>query len=119
MNQNKLNISVEHLDIMLSYNYNGSCITNNMCQLCKRNLMAPTHNSKNNCDLNCSVTEGKCKHLFHTDCIERYLKAGNVLCPVDMTPWNTDHIVDNNHTYKKLVSSTTDKIKTPSISYRS
>lgn len=116
--QKKVNMEILKLDIMLTYNYKNSYITNHMCNICKRHIMAPTHSSKNNCDLNCSITEGKCKHLFHTDCIDKYFKAGNVLCPIDMTPWNIDHIIDNNNTYKKLVSSGTDKIKNPLLTYQ-
>jgi hypothetical protein len=28
------------------------------------------------------VTELKCKHMFHTECIETYLKQYNHKCPV-------------------------------------
>ncbi|ARF09149.1 RING-H2 zinc finger [Catovirus CTV1] len=112
--QHKVKIDVLKLDILLNYNYRNSNMVNNMCHLCKKHIMSPILVSKDN--LNCSITEGKCKHLFHTECIDKHIKAGNTLCPIDMTPWNVDHIVDHNNMCKKLLISDTDKIKNPLLS---
>lgn len=115
MTTKKINIELTNLNIMLSYNYKNSDITNHMCQICKKHIMAPTVDAKNSRDLNCNITEGKCKHLFHSSCIDNYIKAGNIICPIDMTPWNVNHIIDNSDTYKKLIQSDIQKIKAPSV----
>jgi len=99
----KAKIELLDLHVVLNYNYKNSHITNHMCQLCKCHIMSPTYESKNNCDLTCSVVQGKCKHLFHKRCLNSYIKAGNIVCPIDMTPWNTDHELDSQDTFKKLV----------------
>ena len=115
MTDRKTSIEILNLNIVLGYNYKNSHITNHMCQICKSHIMAPTYESKNSCDLNCSIIEGKCKHLFHKQCLDKYIKSGNIVCPIDMTSWNNDHEVDCQESYKKLVQLNTNKIKSPMV----
>lgn len=116
---NKIPIELVSMDIVFSYNYKNADITNNQCTICKQHIMAPTINLKNKNTLSCSVTMGKCKHLFHTDCINNHIKTGNIVCPIDMTPWNQDHELDTKNVFKKLDQNKANIIKTPSVTYAS
>ena len=101
MNHKKFKIEIVDMNILLAYNYKNSDITNHICKLCKKHLMAPIINSKD--DINDICVKGKCGHLFHKLCIEDYKKLGNIVCPIDLSPWNTDHEVNKLNTFKQSV----------------
>jgi hypothetical protein len=99
-NSTTVSIKIEQLNIVGSWDYPETKITNNTCNLCKRNIMAPSYDSisRGKCDTKISV--GKCKHCFHTDCINNTLKANkSTLCPICITPWNFDKELDSNSYY--------------------
>ena len=89
---------------VLSFNYINSDITDHICVLCKKNFMESTIN--NNIIVQPKIVMGKCKHLFHSDCINKYIKDNNnVICPIDLMPWNKDHDLDCGFSFKKQVRS--------------
>lgn len=120
MNNKKVNIDILNLNFLLSFNYKNIDDINQICHLCKKKIMLPNNNNNNiiNLDLNYKISEGKCKHLFHTVCIDKYIKLNNNICPIDNNLWELDHILDNNNIYKKLVVNNID-IKNPSVVFKS
>lgn len=113
----KIDIEITNIKLVCSYKYKGSELTNDLCGICNSHLMIPTNNYKNNHNLNCDIVECKCKHLFHSDCMNKYIHEGNNVCPVDMSPLEIDHLLDNNRTYKKIVFNEMDVIDKPILSY--
>src|SRR5277367_3266769 len=84
------------------------------CELCKKYLMElpPTKDKVHsiyNVDKIPAISIGECKHVFHTYCIDNYVKT-NPSCPIDNTPWTSKR---NTITSKNEVSSlNTNKIQT-------
>jgi hypothetical protein len=92
----KFSMKLTGLNIIAQTNYKGADITQNKCTLCRRHLMAPTHENTNKSIIKCNVSMGKCGHPFHTDCIQKHMKD-NVSCPIDNTPWNLLKEFDSNN----------------------
>ena len=46
-----------------------------------------------------NITIGKCGHMYHSDCINSWLKTSNT-CPIDKVEWQTFRIADS---FTKLV----------------
>lgn len=60
------------------------------CDLCKEDIMSICATCKTGSFMNdCSVSSGKCGHVFHSHCIQSRLKT-NKLCPTDNTEWKYD-----------------------------
>ena len=105
MTSTEISIKINQLNIVGHWDYPETKITNNTCNLCKRHIMAPSCNniSKGNSDSKISL--GKCKHTFHTDCINTTLKQNkSTLCPICITPWNFDKEFDVNSFYHQIDS---------------
>jgi hypothetical protein len=77
--------------------YNNSEEITKECVICKRLLYEPTYdnisNNKNISNDN-EVLIGKCGHMFHEDCIKKWLNSTET-CPIDKTIWHPSHIADS------------------------
>jgi hypothetical protein len=74
----------------------------NECAICKRFIMEPSYDSitnNRNITQESDITIGKCGHMFHSDCINSWLKTNNS-CPIDKVGWQTFRIADS---FTKLV----------------
>ena len=74
----------------------------NECAICKRFILEPSYDSiTNNRNIvhESEITIGKCGHMYHSDCINSWLKTNNV-CPIDKVGWQTFRIADS---FTKLV----------------
>jgi hypothetical protein len=83
-----LNIKLKSLDCTTVWKYNFPQNTEDKCQICRRSIMAPSHEDINNKNLISRISIGKCGHAFHSECIKNYCKK-NVSCPIDYTQWET------------------------------
>ena len=97
----KITLSVDSLNVVATWKYD---VENDMCALCHQDLMIPTQRSIRDKVINGNVTIGKCKHGFHEDCIERWIKNGNISCTVCNTTWNASKSVGSAvYVYKDTV----------------
>ncbi len=83
-----LNIKLKSLDCTAVWKYNFPQNTEDKCQICRRSIMAPSHEDVKNKNLISRISIGKCGHAFHSECIQNYCKK-NVSCPIDYTQWET------------------------------
>lgn len=81
-----LNLKLKKLDCTAVWKYNFPQNTDEKCQICRRAIMAPSHDDINNNNLVSKISVGKCGHAFHSECIKNYCKK-NVSCPIDFTHW--------------------------------
>ena len=98
-----MKISIERLDPVALRHFPETAVTNHMCNLCKRDIMAPSFDDLTKGKLDTKISVGKCKHCFHTDCIGTLLKTKSTTsCPICMTPWNLDHELDSTTFHRQL-----------------
>jgi hypothetical protein len=99
-----LQISIERLNIVGHWHLPETGVTDHICNLCKRDIMAPSFdNLTKGKKSNTKITMGKCRHCFHTDCIETMLKSkATSSCPICGTPWNVEKELDSNTYHKQL-----------------
>lgn len=70
------------------------------CVICKKSLFEPSYEmiSDNKKILNnTEIIIGKCGHIYHSDCLNRWLQTCNV-CPIDKVKWCTHRIADTTTT---------------------
>lgn len=68
------------------------------CVICKRSIYEPsyehiTDNSKLQEDP--QIIIGKCGHIYHNDCMTKWLSTGNKTCPIDKVEWQTYRVADS------------------------
>ena len=66
------------------------------CVICKSSLFEPSHeviSSNSNLKSECNISIGKCGHIFHEDCLNKWLKKNNT-CPIDGAIWCLHRIAD-------------------------
>lgn len=83
-------IKILNLDLLFMYHYNNTEKTDHYCRICNKHIMFTKTNK-------IKLTQGKCKHVFHKDCIDDYIRKGNILCPIDLTPWAIDYVIENDN----------------------
>jgi len=91
----KLNVNIKQLDLITNWEFNSPT---KECTLCKNLLVAPSLQELNGSNFKGSVIEGQiivgqCKHMFHKDCLNLFMKSGCTSCPIDKTPWETNKII--------------------------
>ena len=105
-------MEVLKLDIIGSYSYKpdieiASYDGNNSqyckdCIICKRELIEPSYetlsDNKNIMNMD-EILIGKCGHMFHSDCLTKWLKTSEC-CPIDKVKWCLHRVAD---TTTKLV----------------
>jgi hypothetical protein len=68
------------------------------CVICKRSIHEPsyehiTDNSKLQEEPRLII--GKCGHIYHNDCMTKWLSSGNITCPIDKVEWQTYRVADS------------------------
>jgi hypothetical protein len=66
------------------------------CIICKRLLIEPSYETisdNKNISNNNNIVIGKCGHIFHEDCLCRWLKTSEC-CPIDKVKWCLHRIAD-------------------------
>jgi len=76
---------------------------NKKCMICLRSIYDPSYEtiSNNNNILNkCGIELGCCGHMFHSDCINDWLKTSGI-CPIDKVKWWKHQCFDINKNSKQ------------------
>jgi hypothetical protein len=70
----------------------------NECIICKRSIYEPSYEHITD---NAKLQEepqliiGKCGHMYHNDCMTKWLSSGNKTCPIDKVEWQTYRVADS------------------------
>jgi RING-box protein 1 len=110
------------LDVVGSYSYkpdieiasykNDTSYTKE-CVICKRTLFEPSYEmlSDNKNILNeTEIVIGKCGHIFHGDCLNKWLKTCDS-CPIDKVKWHLHRVADTTTNLVVYECSVSDKFK--------
>lgn len=80
--------------------------------LCRQDPMMPTQRSIRDKNVNGNVVIGTCHHGYHEECITRWIKEGNVSCPICKTTWKAaKHVGGAVYVYKSTGNGTESKIE--------
>jgi len=68
------------------------------CVICKRSIYEPSY--EHITDISKLQEEpqliiGKCGHIYHNDCLTKWLSSGNKTCPIDKVEWQTYRVADS------------------------
>ncbi len=96
-----LNIKLKNLDCSTVWKYNFPQNTDDNCQICRRSIMAPSHEDINNKNLISRISIGKCGHAFHSECVKNYCKK-NISCPIDYTQWELSKELEGPNIINKI-----------------
>lgn len=87
-NTKKLPIKITNMNLVATWEFNAD---SRQCTICKKLLIAPSPveltSKAKQVVVDGKIVVGKCKHMFHKECMDSYLKSGSVSCPTDGTPW--------------------------------
>jgi hypothetical protein len=67
------------------------------CTICKRSILEPSYDTiTNNANIikESEITFGKCGHMYHSECINSWIKTNNS-CPIDKVAWQTFRVADS------------------------
>lgn len=84
---------IKKYDAVLLWNYNVKDKHDYMCAICNSCFMDVCLSCASSLVRNkiCTVSTGKCKHSFHTHCIDDWRLRNNV-CPMDNRNWELERI---------------------------
>lgn len=100
--------SIESFEINGNYSYAPDFATTTVsydddkkvcteCAFCKRDITEYSYNvitdNKSLFNHN-SIIIGKCGHIFHKDCMDKWIECGNMICPIDKVNWEAYRIAD-------------------------
>jgi hypothetical protein len=90
----KLNINLKKLNLVVNWEFNSPA---KECSLCRNLLMSPSpqelSGTKSKVTVDGNIIVGECKHMFHKDCMDLFIKNGSTICPIDKTPWKTMKVI--------------------------
>ncbi len=117
-------MEVLKLDIIGTYHYNPDIQISSYvkkskqnekwsreCVICKRLLCEPSYDTiSNNSSIidDVEIVIGKCGHMFHGDCLDKWLKNCDI-CPIDKVKWCLHRIADT--TTKLVICQNTKRIR--------
>lgn len=86
--KNELRFRIKKWSAIAMWSYE---LTVDNCAICRNHIMdkcieCQTVQEMTNNEENCSISWGKCSHVFHTHCISRWLNTRKV-CPLDNRNW--------------------------------
>jgi hypothetical protein len=68
------------------------------CVICKRSIYEPSYEhitDNNKLQEESQLIIGKCGHIYHNDCMTKWLSTGNKTCPIDKVEWQTYRVADS------------------------
>jgi RING-box protein 1 len=85
-------ITVKHVNPIGYWSWD---IHTDTCAICRNSLQSPSieyQSNPNSCDKSgLSICLGVCNHVYHLDCIQRWIKTRNV-CPLCNAEWEISKI---------------------------
>ncbi len=93
---------IKTLNLSASWEYNFPQMNENVCGICRCNLMAKSVDEyDNNTFLIPILAIGKCGHVFHNHCILNFHKK-HVSCPTCTTTWKLDKLINESKSIKTV-----------------
>lgn len=99
-------MEIVRIDFEGSYIYEPSIALNNYenvvklenCEICKRSLYEPSYDNiseNKNIQNEPNLILGNCGHIFHHDCMDKWIKSGGKICPIDKVIWQLNCTLDS------------------------